>query len=375
MSKNGNNVSRRAFLAFAGYTGATAALAGLSVYLHNTYVMAASSRQEAQIKKALPAILEALDHYPLVALGEAHQLQQEHDFIQALLHHPALPEKIQDIVVEFGNARYQAIADRFVSGQPVADTELVQIWRNTLITGENPVWDAPVYEQFFRTVRAVNQGLPASRRLRVLLGDPPIDWSTVRKKEDWGNLALQRDSHYTSVVEREVLTRNHRALLIAGTNHFLRGIRADGDPTQPADRAPLNTGTRLEQTHPGKLYVIDLLIFPPDDKSAESQRIASWPYPSLVPLAGTWLGAETIANNDGKEVTTHAATADAMLYLGPGKDLTASRPDPSLYSGGDYARELERRGKLLIQWGFQDPGDPLKIARKTAKKGPAYFAE
>ncbi len=48
--------------------------------------------------------------------------------------------------------------------------EVRHIWRNHT----NPiVFDSPVIEQFFKTIREVNQGLPEGKRLRVLLGDPP----------------------------------------------------------------------------------------------------------------------------------------------------------------------------------------------------------
>jgi hypothetical protein len=43
--------------------------------------------------------------------------------------------------------------------------ELSQIWCNTI--GGRVLWDAPVYEQFFRNVRKVNEELPRERRIRV----------------------------------------------------------------------------------------------------------------------------------------------------------------------------------------------------------------
>lgn len=365
-----SRLSRRAFL---GYAGATAAAIACGIYANNNSTLAAPGSAVPQPQDAIQAVLKAMDTYPLIALGEAHQLQEEHDFIVALLHHPALAGKINDIVVEFGNARYQAIADRFVMGEPVADAELYQIWRNTVISGANPVWDAPVYERFFRTVRAVNSTLPPAQRLRVLLGDPPIDWSTVRSKNDWMSMALQRDAHFAGVVEREVLQKGHRALLIAGTGHFLRGEHSDGDPDQPIDKAPLNACTLLEQQHHGALFVIDVLLFPPTDKGPESKLASSWARPSLVQLAGTWFGEETMATS-GDQATTRAARSDAALYLGQGNQLTASRANPQLYKGGPYAEELRRRGNLLIQWGVQDPGDPLQQALQVAQKGPSYFA-
>src|SRR5262245_16843665 len=69
---------------------------------------------ELQPLDALRTILDAFDRFPLVALGEHHQLQEFHDVLSALVFHPEFPDKVNDVVVEFGNARYQDVADRFV---------------------------------------------------------------------------------------------------------------------------------------------------------------------------------------------------------------------------------------------------------------------
>ena len=43
---------------------------------------------------------------PIVALGAYHALREESDFYLALLDHSELPGRLNDIVVEFGNARH-----------------------------------------------------------------------------------------------------------------------------------------------------------------------------------------------------------------------------------------------------------------------------
>jgi hypothetical protein len=40
------------------------------------------------------------------------------------------------------------------------------------------------YHGLFATIRSVNQGFPKDRRLRVLCGDPPIDWTGVETRDD-----------------------------------------------------------------------------------------------------------------------------------------------------------------------------------------------
>ena len=129
------------------------------------------------------AVLAAFGTSRLVGLAEAHQLQEHHDLLQTLISHPRLPGVVDDVVVEFGNALYQDTIDAFVlDGQPVADADLRLVWRNTT---ESPLmtWDAPVYQQFFRRLRAVNWTLPPGKRIRVLLGDPPVDWSKVTSRQ------------------------------------------------------------------------------------------------------------------------------------------------------------------------------------------------
>lgn len=370
-----SHLSRRTFLKYSA-TFATAAAITESMQLTPASAQTRSfltDQTDPQPLNPVQMIVELLEEYPLIALGEAHLLQEELDFLDTLLHQQSFSRKIDAIVVEFGNARYQNIADSFIAGEPVANADLKQIWRNTVITGGNPVWDAPVYEQFFRVVREINHALPAEKRIRVLLGDPPIDWSTVQTLDDYAQFALQRDAHYVSVVEQEVLRKGQRALLIAGNGHFLRGLRIDGDPRQPSNTWPFNAGTILNQKYPGKLFIINPLLLAPQQQDRVSQLVANWHAPSLALLARTWLAAEPIPASDRNTATTLGAQCDAVLYFGGVDALTASRAEPALYQGGDYAAELLRRGNLLAQWGVQ-PGNPLTTALYMAQLGPGYYS-
>jgi len=110
----------------------------------------------------------------VVALGKGdHGNEQGHAFRLSLIRDPRFTTTVNDIVVETGNALYQDLMDRFVQGEDIPDLSLRRIWQNT--TQPFTTFDTPIYEEFFRTVRAVNMSLPRARRLRVLLGDPPVD--------------------------------------------------------------------------------------------------------------------------------------------------------------------------------------------------------
>src|SRR5688572_5113067 len=141
-----------------------------------------ATRNDLNTLSTAPAadyLAHAFDRFPLVAFSEPrHGAGGTTAFLKTLVRHPDFVGTVNDIVVEFGNARYQDIADRYVAGEPVPRDQLKQIWENTtVVTG---VWTAPMYEAFLGEIRSLNETLPPSRHVRVVLGDPPIDWSAVR---------------------------------------------------------------------------------------------------------------------------------------------------------------------------------------------------
>ena len=182
---------------------AAAALAfGLSV-LSSGHLIAENA--ELKPTDAVPVILNAFDRYPIVALGDLHGCEEFWDFVTLLVQTPEFPNKLNDVVVEFGNALYQDVCDRYIAGEDVPPSEVQRIWRNTT---QFIALDSPVYEQFFVTARDINKKLPVEKRLRVLLGDPPLDWSIApdsKLKLEWGRAMFRRDSHFAGVVEKEVL--------------------------------------------------------------------------------------------------------------------------------------------------------------------------
>jgi hypothetical protein len=316
-------------------------------------------------------VLDALATHQLAALGEVHLCQEYHDFLHALLLQPELPGHVDDIVVEFGNSLYQDVADRFLLDLvPVSDAELSQIWRNTI--GGRVYWDAPVYEQFFRTVRAVNRGLPDEERIRVLLGDPPVDFTQLESVADADQLPVPggRDTFYADLVEREVLDRGRHALLIAGGDHFRRGESANDNPDHG------NAGTLLAEAHPDQLFVIESLPFNPRDSESAHQgvesELARWDIPSAALIESTWLASVPIEYRALDPDLTFGDQVDAVVWLGPETTLTASQADPEIYQAGDYAVELARRSAILAEI----QGQPLDLVAEgvaLSTAGPGVY--
>lgn len=93
---------------------------------------------------AVPAadyLVDAFDRFPLVAFSEPrHGAGGTREFLTSLVRHLRFAGTVNDIVVEFGNARYQHLADRYIAGERVAHDQLKQIWENATVA--SGVWTA-----------------------------------------------------------------------------------------------------------------------------------------------------------------------------------------------------------------------------------------
>jgi hypothetical protein len=89
------------------------------------------------------------DRYPLVALSEVHGNRDTKDFLARLIRHPGFAGRVNDIAIAFGNARYQAIVDRYIAGEPVDRESLRGTWKDTAQISD--IWSLPMYEESSRT--------------------------------------------------------------------------------------------------------------------------------------------------------------------------------------------------------------------------------
>jgi hypothetical protein len=283
-------------------------------------------------REPIPGILDAFRTHQIVALGEgAHNNNQSHAFRLALIRDPRLPFVVNDIVVEFGSARYQGVMDRFVRGGDVPYAELRKAWQDT--TAAHPLWDVPIYEEFFRAVRAVNASLPSDRQLRVLLAGPPINWDAVTTHEDIMRWMEKGDPLARDMIAREVLSRNRRALVVYGDGHFLRHGRLRG----MEGPAP----TLLNLIEATGVSVFSIWTNTTVQLERMQRDVASWPVPSLTVVRGTRLGTLDFKYFGGVETAPPSRMEeqfDAVLYLGPVSSITFSELPAALCADDDYTR-------------------------------------
>jgi hypothetical protein len=221
------------------------------------------------------------------------------------------------------------------------------VWQDT--TQPSAACDVPTYEDFYRAVRAVNAPLPSDRRLRVLLGDPPIDWDRVRSRDDHFKWIEMRDAYPAALIQLEVLARQRRALLVYGLGHFQRkNVHSN---FEMEDWRAQTIVSLLERSGPARIFT----IWSSPELVKVLSEAASWRAPSLATIRGTALGAADAARyfgwenrfsvRDGKMVPVpkdqwRSLRAedqfDALLYLGHEAAMTHSKWSPSLCSDSAY---------------------------------------
>jgi hypothetical protein len=315
-----------------------------------------SAQGNPNLENANAAVLRAFDTHDIVMFSEMHSNKQEYDWLRSLVATPEFADRVDDIVMEFGNSLYQKSVDRYVSREDVPFEQVQKAWGNMAGSVGPP---SPVYGSLYQTVRETNIRRKGKHQMRVVCGDPYIDWDRVKDREDIAPFLDNRDQWYTQVVKEEVLAKDHRALLVMGAGHFFR-------------RSPFTSGPRpfsIEhelQSAGAKTYLIVLGTNATGGYDNLDPRFDSWPAPVMVPLADSWVGGlpalpvvtggagvvryrlgPSPGGTEGPPSQSSPVklkdVADALLYLGPRDSLTAVYVPRSELVGTPYGKEIERR--------------------------------
>lgn len=331
---------------------------------------AAEQRESA----AIGALARQFDRHPLILIGELHRSREIHAFLQRLLATPEFICRADAIVVEFGNSRFQPLVDAYVAGADVPEDELRHAWQDTAVP---LTWNAPMYRRVFERVREIHRAKFCAHPLRLVLADPPLDWSAIHSVADYAPWD-DRDGSYARVVEREVLAKGQRALLIAGLLHALRTVPEDiaGGPEEHT------LAQRLAEAHPGALYSVATVPF-----AEAAVALGLPPAPSFSPLAGSPFAAQSlqyadfmpsvVGTSDGarrrfsfqpdKHWPRLDAAVDGLLWLGGNH---ADYPPATVYRDRAYQDELRRRAGILKAYSGQDFGPVLEALIAEADAAP-----
>ena len=296
------------------------------------------AQQKYIVPKPQPGIdyiIKAFDRHHLIALGERHGVEELYRFYNQLISHPKFAQKVNDIVLEMGNALHQPILDRYIAGEAVSVKELRKVWydhTNCLIQEGESV----LLEKMLQNIREVNLKLPAKQKIRVLAGDPPLNWQKVKKPWDFWKYLGKRDYHYLRVVWDEVLDKNRRALLIMGRNHFKRKAYREVNYLNIIEVLDNIVGTRFSKPTPEKVKVIHLITH-------SKANDLDWKFGSIAEIKNTWIGGLRL---EAKASDTRLEDQiDAVLFIKKPKDFKLRFAPP--FQDTDYLKALNQRSLVV----------------------------
>lgn len=152
----------------------------------------AAERRQA-ISGVVNSLVAVAAAHRVVAIGEAHDLADQHEIIDSFITDGRFPQHIRTIAVEFGSARYESLVDRCLASAFVPEDSLRLVWRNTT---QPLAWTGQWYGEFFRRLRSINASLGEAATLRVVLLDPPIAWERVHSAADMKRPGRAADMRY-----------------------------------------------------------------------------------------------------------------------------------------------------------------------------------
>ena len=324
----------------------------------NVSVTAAQSsarRQPAPVE-AIGAILDAFRTHDIVALPDPHGNVQVQAFLMTLIRDSRFSAMANDIVIETASARYQDAIDRFVRGDDVQHDELRKAWEEHTM----PTIIGVQVEEMIRAVRVINESLSHTRKLRVIAGDPPIDWDNMTDGQDHRRWVELRDAYPTDLIRRQVLDRGRRALIVYGQGHLQRrNIVSNYDMSTWQSQTVISL---LERDSKTRIFN----VWTPMDREVELPTgVVSWPVPSLAALRDTTLGATDFAvfsqgfgfgarfavgngqfaplSREQWKVMRMEDQFNALLFLGPPSSMTALTTPAALCQDSEFVRtRIER---------------------------------
>ncbi|HJU68064.1 MAG TPA: hypothetical protein VJ650_07410 [Gemmatimonadaceae bacterium] len=256
------------------------------------------------------SVAEAFDKHQFVFIGSTHGGRKAHDFLLCLLSRPAFQSRVTDVLVEWANPVHQAQVDRYLLRlEPVPLDSLRRVWFDT----DAPrLWARlPLIPEFYERVRSMNARVDFARRIRVLGGCEPIDWSSVNAATDVAMYPFKNNWAAHVITEHFAPDPRRRLLVVYGDGHIHHsGGHMMAQLAVALDRARLFVLGTIESSEP-------------TDRDGVG-RIGDATRPfylsrGRLPSAGPYPRALFYANDE--PLADHV---DAVAYLGPERDRDLS---------------------------------------------------
>jgi len=325
-----------------------------------TAALSAQDRPDGPRRPVAPGepiaqLAAAFRTHSVVTISDPHGNVQLQAFILTLIRDARFRAVVDDIVLETASARYQDAIDRYTRGDAVPPSVLRHAWDDH--TAPNSLGRQAA--ELIDAVRAVNASPGTLRKLRVIAGDPPIDWENVTSAADHANWIALRDSYPADTIRRQVIERRRHALVVYGQGHLQRRqVASNYDMTSWQAQTVVSL---LERDTGTQVFNVWTWV----DREVDLAELNSWRIPALAVIKGTTLGGRDFATyarallggnrfavrkdalvpitREQWQALTMEEQFDAVLYLGPPSTMTYVDIPPALCRDAAFVSERLRR--------------------------------
>ncbi|QJR80951.1 hypothetical protein CA267_009255 [Alteromonas pelagimontana] len=287
---------------------------------------AASSAQPAP-----PAVADDLPEHQLLVIGDVHGSAMPMELLLRLIEDEANARKYDDIVVEFGNQKYQSLADDYLlHGKSIDLATLRPIWRDTLYF---MAWQYAQYENLFLRLRELNQ--QRQHKIRMVLAEPEFEWKGLTKAQ-WEDLTETREKGYAEIIEQEVLAQEHTAILMFGAFHTVKQDITIAGYDKPFTSLVANLIHRSE--------VDAVVLWPHLAPTALPEDVIG---NGFINLKNSLLGEVPLRQLTSRLVSAETLEQLADYYVYSGPEDNAAKIAPAANADSAWHDEVWRRSKIL----------------------------
>ena len=294
-------------------------------------------------------ILQTLHDYNIIGFGEgAHGLENSHHFLLKMFDNQKIQETIDIVIVEFANTDYQHILDKYIFGDDINLNELSNIWREST-QSPGRLGDIPVYFELLKKIRGVNLTLSLKNKIRVVGGDPSINWNTINTLNDYKDkIGFKRDTFPAQLAIDFAINDLKKVLLIYSGFHLTKVF--DKTLAHPT------ITTTINKQYKDLIKVIEVLN--PATLQLEEQ-VKDLPLYSMIDLSKNEIGnlpAEkmfsSIVNNKGERLSlfdgyTAKDLFDAFIFVGLTTSWKIADIPKDISYDNEYWDELNRRRQIV----------------------------
>jgi erythromycin esterase-like protein len=206
----------------------------------------------------LELLRKAVRQHPIIFIGEAHTAADPKRLLVEAMELMETEVGLDVLALEIPS-REQGQIDAYLASNP-EDTAILKA-NPRLLFGD---WGASEeYLAIYRAVWRLNQGRPASDRVRIVAAEhpdwPPSDEDWIRMSpSDRAKLFEVRDIHMFKVIDSVITssTPTPRILIFMGAFHSARAGRRSYTFGQKATATYSPVGALLDQRYPGKLFSV-----------------------------------------------------------------------------------------------------------------------